>query len=276
MPSGYPFVAYGLPHPVAKSIHGYDEKFLEKNGINPIKAYEKFRDYAQDFPLVAHNLAFDWNRALTGEYERLGIDPIGTRGFCTLMLSSCLGACLEGQLGAAVLPIVDVAEAEVREIGNVDLVVKRGNQLIGINTQFLALLSVLGSASELNRRRNAVILGCGEFCKVALCALRRIGLLDITVFSDSLPLLRKLPWARKTTHSSSLDPVDIAIICEANLPIPPLHPHALVLDLTEREGHWERECWFYGAEDLRTWRLWHQARELTGAHVDFAWVRAHK
>ena len=193
-----------------------------------------------------------------------------------LRASSCLGACLEGQLGAAVLPIVDVAEAEVREIGNVDLVVKRGNQLIGINTQFLALLSVLGSASELNRRRNAVILGCGEFCKVALCALRRIGLLDITVFSDSLPLLRKLPWARKTTHSSSLDPVDIAIICEANLPIPPLHPHALVLDLTEREGHWERECWFYGAEDLRTWRLWHQARELTGAHVDFAWVRAHK
>lgn len=73
--------------PDAKSIHGYDEKFLEKNGINPIKAYEKFRDYAQDFPLVAHNLAFDWNRALTGEYERLGIDPIGTRGFCTLMLS---------------------------------------------------------------------------------------------------------------------------------------------------------------------------------------------
>jgi DNA polymerase-3 subunit epsilon len=73
--------------PDAKSIHGYDEAFLEKNGINPLKAYEEFRNYARDYPLVAHNLAFDWNRALSGEYERLGIPPIGTRGFCTLMLS---------------------------------------------------------------------------------------------------------------------------------------------------------------------------------------------
>lgn len=90
-PVGEPFrifINHGVKiDPDAKSIHGYDEKFLDKNGINPIKAYEKFRDYAQDYPLVAHNLAFDWNRALTGEYERLGIDPIGTRGFCTLMLS---------------------------------------------------------------------------------------------------------------------------------------------------------------------------------------------
>lgn len=193
-----------------------------------------------------------------------------------LRTRSCLGVCLEGQFRAAILPLVDVVDPEIREIGNVDLVVKRGNQLIGVNTQLLALLSILGSASELNLRRNAVIMGCGEFCKVALCALRHIGLLDITIFSDSLPLLRKLPWARKTTLSSSLELVDIAIICEANQPVPPLHAHALVLDLTESEGHWERECWFYGAEDLRTWRLWHQARELAGAHVELDWVRAHK
>ena len=176
---------------------------------------------------------------------------------------SCLGACLEGQFRTAVLPLLDVVEAGAREIGVVDVVVKRGNQLIGINSQLQALVSIIENAPELNSKRNAVILGCGEDCKTALCALRRAGLLDITIYSDSMSLLRKLPWPRKTTESMSLVPVDIAIICQAGLPFPPLRKHALVIDLTEQEGYWGQDCRCYGAEDLKAWRLWLQVRELT-------------
>lgn len=176
---------------------------------------------------------------------------------------SCLGACLGGQLRTAMLPLLDVVETGAREIGVVDVVIKRGSQLIGINSQLLTLISIMENDTQFNSKRNAVIMGCGEDCKTALCALRRVGLLDITIYSDSMALLRKLPWPRKTTETTSLDPVDIAIICKAGLPFPPLRKNALVIDLTEQEGYWGQDCRCYGADDLRAWRLWLQVRELT-------------
>ena len=46
-----------------------------------------FRDFARNLPVVAHNLSFDWNRALCPEWGRLRLAPAGRRGFCSLMLS---------------------------------------------------------------------------------------------------------------------------------------------------------------------------------------------
>jgi len=90
-PIGEPFQVY-LNHNVrisskAFSIHGYSEEFLRRNGIQPVEAHEAFRKYAGESPIVAHNLGFDWNQALEPEWSRLGLKPIGCRGFCTVMLS---------------------------------------------------------------------------------------------------------------------------------------------------------------------------------------------
>ncbi len=71
----------------AVAIHGYTEAFLRKNGEAPLAAHNRFRDFAGDLPMVAHNLSFDWNRALHPEWQRLRLAPIGRRGFCSLMLS---------------------------------------------------------------------------------------------------------------------------------------------------------------------------------------------
>jgi putative phage-type endonuclease len=71
----------------AVAIHGYTEEFLRKNGEEPLRAHANFRDFAGDLPVVAHNLSFDWNRALYPEWGRLGLAPVGRRGFCSLMLS---------------------------------------------------------------------------------------------------------------------------------------------------------------------------------------------
>jgi len=90
-PCGKPFQIF-LDHgiaipPGATAIHGYTQEFLRKNGRSPLEAYESFRTYAKDHPIVAHNLSFDWNRALIPEWGRLGLTPIGCRGFCTMLLS---------------------------------------------------------------------------------------------------------------------------------------------------------------------------------------------
>jgi len=73
--------------PEATAVHGYTTEFLKQNGEDPFVAYDRFREFVGDLPVVAHNLSFDWNRALFQEWLRLGLDPIGKRGFCTLMLS---------------------------------------------------------------------------------------------------------------------------------------------------------------------------------------------
>jgi DNA polymerase III epsilon subunit-like protein len=90
-PSGVPFrilINHGIDIDYqAKEVHGYDRYFLERNGVPPLEAYEALRDYVKDSPIVTHNLNYDWDRALTCEWDRLGIPHIGRRGFCSVMLA---------------------------------------------------------------------------------------------------------------------------------------------------------------------------------------------
>lgn len=90
-PLGEPFHAYlnpGVRIPVeASDIHGYTDDFIETNGREPIKVYEEFRDYVCDGALAAHYLRYDGSRVLVPEWKRLGVKPIGSRGFCTWELS---------------------------------------------------------------------------------------------------------------------------------------------------------------------------------------------
>jgi len=73
--------------PEAVAVHGYTREYLRRHGQEPRHVHEAFRDYARDYPLVAHNLSFDWNRCLEPEWTRLGVPRIGRRGFCTMMLA---------------------------------------------------------------------------------------------------------------------------------------------------------------------------------------------
>jgi DNA helicase-2/ATP-dependent DNA helicase PcrA len=71
----------------AMAIHGYSQEYLRVHGHDPHKVYELFRAYVQGYPIVAHNLSFDWNRCLEPEWARLGVRPMGQRGFCSMMLA---------------------------------------------------------------------------------------------------------------------------------------------------------------------------------------------
>ena len=90
-PSGPPFrvlINHGIQiDRQAQAIHGYSSEFLRSNGISPLEAHQMFARYVQGCPIVSHNLAFDWDRALFAEWKRLGLPVIGRRGFCSLMLS---------------------------------------------------------------------------------------------------------------------------------------------------------------------------------------------
>ena len=90
-PAGPPFrvlINHGIQiDRQAQAIHGYSSEFLRSNGISPLEAHQMFARYVQGCPIVSHNLAFDWDRALFAEWKRLGLPVIGRRGFCSLMLS---------------------------------------------------------------------------------------------------------------------------------------------------------------------------------------------
>jgi DNA polymerase-3 subunit epsilon len=74
----------------ASRVHGYTREILERDGEDPIQVYEAFANYVGDFPVVAYNLTYDWNRVLLPEWKRLGISRIGTPGFCALKLAQRL------------------------------------------------------------------------------------------------------------------------------------------------------------------------------------------
>jgi DNA polymerase-3 subunit epsilon len=90
-PVGEPFrmlLNHDVPIPfAAEMIHGYSREYLRAHGRNPVEVHEAFRAYARDYPLVAHNLSYDWDRCLVPEWTRLGLSTIGRRGFCCMMLA---------------------------------------------------------------------------------------------------------------------------------------------------------------------------------------------
>ena len=90
-PGGAPFRMF-LNHEVpipweAQAVHGYTQQYLRKHGGDPRTVHAAFREYARDYPIVAHNLTYDWDRCLQPEWTRLGLPEIGRRGFCTMTLS---------------------------------------------------------------------------------------------------------------------------------------------------------------------------------------------
>jgi len=90
-PKGKPFrifINHGIEIPTeATAVHGYTTSFIKQNGVDPQSAYAELRTYVGNLPVVAHYLTFDWDRVLVPELFRLKLQPIGTRGFCSWMLS---------------------------------------------------------------------------------------------------------------------------------------------------------------------------------------------
>jgi len=76
--------------PEVSRLNGYTREILERDGIDPGLAYSKFKKYVKAYPIVSYNLDFDWDRVLVQEWARLGIQQIGTRGFCVLRLAQRL------------------------------------------------------------------------------------------------------------------------------------------------------------------------------------------
>jgi DNA polymerase-3 subunit epsilon len=71
-------------------VHGYTREILERDGIDPVKAYEELAAYSGSLPIVAYNLQYDWDQVLLPEWKRLGIPQISVSGFCALKLAQRL------------------------------------------------------------------------------------------------------------------------------------------------------------------------------------------
>lgn len=73
--------------PEASRVNGYTREILERDGEDPVVVYRDFAAYAGGLPVVSYNLSFDWDQVLLPEWKRMGIAPIGERGFCALELA---------------------------------------------------------------------------------------------------------------------------------------------------------------------------------------------
>ena len=78
-----------IPAEVAR-VHGYTREILERDGSPPEEVYREFAAYASGLPVVAFNTAYDWDQVLVPEWQRLGLEPSGVRGFCALQMAQRL------------------------------------------------------------------------------------------------------------------------------------------------------------------------------------------
>lgn len=76
--------------PEAARVHGYTREVLERDGEAAELVYRDFALYAGTLPLVSYNLEYDLEQVLKPEWKRLGINIIGTEGFCALRLAQRL------------------------------------------------------------------------------------------------------------------------------------------------------------------------------------------
>lgn len=76
--------------PEAARVHGYTREILERDGEPASTVYRDFAKYASGLPIVAFNLEYDLEEVLKPEWKRLGINQIGTAGFCALRLAQRL------------------------------------------------------------------------------------------------------------------------------------------------------------------------------------------
>ena len=74
----------------ASRINGYTREILERDGEPPDNVHRDFAHYAQGAPLVAYNLDYDYDQVLVPEWQRLGVQCAGERGFCMLRLAQRL------------------------------------------------------------------------------------------------------------------------------------------------------------------------------------------
>ena len=63
---------------------------LERGAAAREHGVAALREVVGNLPVVAYNLPYDWDDVLVPEWKRLGIAPVGSRGFCALRLAQRL------------------------------------------------------------------------------------------------------------------------------------------------------------------------------------------
>lgn len=87
-----------VPHPQ------HTDETLHRDGESPNRVYAALCEYARNLSVVGYDLESFWDHGLLPEWRRLGIAPIGSRGFCALRLAQRLldpitaGSCKLGVL----------------------------------------------------------------------------------------------------------------------------------------------------------------------------------
>ena len=200
-----------------------------------------------------------------------------------LQSQQCLGGSVTLPFKEAIMPLLDALEPDAKAIGSVNTVVRRGGKLVGSNTDWLGIMSIIQQTPKTERKRKALILGAGGTCKAALYALHNLGITNITVYNRSKLRLRRLAWPQKTMDLNSVGPVDIVISTvpgSAEITYPHLTKDTIVLDVaysppctTLLKQAKAAGCICYSGLDLYALQFFHQVKVLTGIRVEVSAVR---
>lgn len=139
-------------------------------------------------PLLAHSLSPAMHNAalprlgITGGYGLWPVEPAGLAALvASLRAGDVLGANVTVPHKEAAAALLDGISPLAARVGAVNTIVRRGDRLIGDNTDVHGFTTALAAVTGDLGGRTAVVLGAGGASRAVVIGLERLGLVEIVV-----------------------------------------------------------------------------------------------
>ena len=155
---------------------------------------------------VFQQAAFDYCH-LDTLYKKWEVEPSGLeRAIDLIRQPSCLGANVTIPYKEAVIPLLDGLEGLAPDIGAVNTIVKKGNRLIGYNTDAGGFLRSLREKGGFDPKgKKVAMIGAGGVARAIGFMLVRSGIQSLAIFDIDLERTRKLALELKAKGITVLE-----------------------------------------------------------------------
>jgi shikimate dehydrogenase len=204
-------------------------------------------DIAYSLSPAMHNAALQAMR-LDWHYALWDLTAAGLReAVASLRAQECIGANVTIPYKEAVLEWIDELGAAARDVHAVNTIVKRGERLVGENTDLYGFLQALQAAAFDPRDAHAVILGAGGAARSVAFALAQAGAAGLAILNRTRAraqelaerLHRHFPCLVVAVDPAEMPPTQLVVnTLPRHVPVDlaglPWEQQVLALDLTYR------------------------------------------
>ncbi|KAH9814228.1 EPSP synthase-domain-containing protein [Melampsora americana] len=199
-----------LPEPAAPGQLTYNQiqVALDLLGQHPPRQFWLFGNpISHSRSPLMHNTSFEALGLRSHVYSPMETDTLNSdKVKAVLRAPEFGGASVTIPLKLEVLSLMDELTDEAREVGAVNTIIRKGDKLIGDNTDWYAIATLIRRSlpADPSVRSTAVVIGAGGTSRAAVYALHRLGVHQIGLFNRTKSRAEELIATMPTSWSIKL------------------------------------------------------------------------